>query len=346
MCGALKWLNDHDEMNKKDLQQRIAATALDIRAAEERNAKESNWLDGQYDSIQKKETLAALKKQMDATEEYQAKLLKMRENTLKQQKLTGKDRKTFKRHQTPDQSDLFDKENEEKSNQDDEDEYIIQELDDLDEPDEDTGDRVDFRDTKIFFCSRTHSQLSQVVNELKKTVYGRTLRIVSLGSRQQFCINASVRALSSNALINERCLDLKKGKVKASCCKVQQTQGDEGRTVKKSKVIGKEKKSCPFYTQTAVQALSQLTLSNVNDSIMDIEELIEEAKTEKACPYYAARQAAKDAQVGRMNQSFSINFNNKLFCSPRLRSLCYRTKCCCTREPVSNWTFRSKTASL
>lgn len=297
MCGALKWLNDHDETSKKDLQQQIAAMALDIRTTEERNAKESNWLDGQYDSIQKKEALAGLKKQMDRIEDYHMKLMKMRENVLKQQKLNGKDRKNFNRHQKTDSDALFDKENAAKSNQDDEDEYVIEETEDLDEFSEDVSEQVNFRDTKILFCSRTHSQLSQVIHELKKTIYGRSLRIVSLGSRQQFCINPTVRALNSNALINELCLDMKKGKVKSSCCKTQQTQQDEGRTVKKSKVIGTEKKSCPFYTQTAVQALSQLALSNVNDSIMDIEELIEEAKVEKACPYYAARQAAKDAQV-------------------------------------------------
>lgn len=297
MCAALKWLHDHDELNKQDLQQQITTMTQEIRAIEERNAKESNWLDVQYDSIQKKEALARLKKQMDAIEEYHTKLTKMRENVLKQQKLLGKDKKNFKSIQKTSEGDLFDKENDKKSNLDDEDEYVIEEPGDLDEFSEDTEDQVNFRDTKILFCSRTHSQLSQVVHELKKTVYGRSLRIVSLGSRQQFCINPTVRALNSNALINERCLDMKKGKVKSKCCKTQQTQQDEGRTVKKSKVIGMETKSCPFYSQTAVQALSQLTLSNVNDSIMDIEELIEEAKVEKACPYYAARQAAKDAQV-------------------------------------------------
>lgn len=37
--------------------------------------------------------------------------------------------------------------------------------------------------TKIYFCSRTHSQISQFIGELKKTVYSDTARVVTLGSR-------------------------------------------------------------------------------------------------------------------------------------------------------------------
>ncbi len=37
--------------------------------------------------------------------------------------------------------------------------------------------------TKIFFCSRTHSQISQFIGELGKTVYAENTRVVTLGSR-------------------------------------------------------------------------------------------------------------------------------------------------------------------
>lgn len=154
--------------------------------------------------------------------------------------------------------------------------------------------RFDFR-FQIFFCSRTHSQLSQVVNELKKTVYGNAIRIIQLASRQQFCINPTVRALNSNALINERCLELKKGKSKSNCCQSTQTDRD-GRPTKKSRIKATGEKSCPFYTQAAIQEVANAAIYNT-ESIMDIEDLIDVAKVEKGCPYYAARMAAKDAQV-------------------------------------------------
>lgn len=54
--------------------------------------------------------------------------------------------------------------------------------------------------------------------------------------------------------------------------------------------------SCPFYAQTAIESVSNTAIYNT-ESIMDIEDLIEVAKIEKGCPYYAARAAAKDAQV-------------------------------------------------
>ena len=43
---------------------------------------------------------------------------------------------------------------------------------------------------QIYFCSRTHSQLSQFVREVMKSPYGDGTRVVSLGSRQVhiFCI--------------------------------------------------------------------------------------------------------------------------------------------------------------
>lgn len=37
---------------------------------------------------------------------------------------------------------------------------------------------------QIYYCSRTHSQLSQFVREVQKSPFGKDTRLVSLGSRQ------------------------------------------------------------------------------------------------------------------------------------------------------------------
>jgi chromosome transmission fidelity protein 1 len=42
---------------------------------------------------------------------------------------------------------------------------------------------------KIYFCSRTHSQLSQFIEELRKTLFSNEINVVCLGSRKNFCIN-------------------------------------------------------------------------------------------------------------------------------------------------------------
>jgi len=57
---------------------------------------------------------------------------------------------------------------------------------------------------QIYFCSRTHSQLSQFVREVQRSPYGQDIRLVSLASRQNYCINEAVRKLKSLSLINEQ----------------------------------------------------------------------------------------------------------------------------------------------
>lgn len=49
---------------------------------------------------------------------------------------------------------------------------------------------------KIYFCSRTHSQLSQFLKELRKTKFASELKVVCLGSRKNFCINEGMRYFS------------------------------------------------------------------------------------------------------------------------------------------------------
>ena len=70
-------------------------------------------------------------------------------------------------------------------------------------------------ETKIFYCSRTHSQLTQFVNELKRikvpsAVDGleEEIKHLSLGSRKNLCINPKVQKLGNVNAINERCLEL------------------------------------------------------------------------------------------------------------------------------------------
>jgi chromosome transmission fidelity protein 1 len=57
---------------------------------------------------------------------------------------------------------------------------------------------------QIYFCSRTHSQLAQVVGEVQQSPFGSKVRLVSLASRQNYCINPSVQKLKNLTLINER----------------------------------------------------------------------------------------------------------------------------------------------
>lgn len=71
---------------------------------------------------------------------------------------------------------------------------------------------------KILFCSRTHSQLTQLIEELRKTQYAVTslssaaIRVAPLASRKQLCINSTVLKHQNVQRINDECLDLQKSK--------------------------------------------------------------------------------------------------------------------------------------
>lgn len=87
-------------------------------------------------------------------------------------------------------------------------------------------EKPDFGVVKIIYCSRTHSQISQFVREIRKTAFAERVRVVSLGSRKNLCTNPNVTKLSSDLRMTDKCLDMMQS----------------GKT-KNGKKVGK----CPFY---------------------------------------------------------------------------------------------------
>ena len=146
-------------------------------------------------------------------------------------------------------------------------------------------------DVKIYFCSRTHSQLAQFVQELRRvklpevswTAEKHTLKEgdqedrevikhVPLGSRKSLCINHKVSRLSSASAINERCLELQ--------------QPDTSKDHR-----------CPFIpnkeNETQVNDFRDHTLAKIRD----IEDLGKLGKKIGICPYYASRATIKPSEV-------------------------------------------------
>lgn len=123
-----------------------------------------------------------------------------------------------------------------------------------------------------------------MVNAIKSTVYGKSIRVVSLASRQNYCINDSVRKLNSNNLINDRCLELQRQP------NSKPTRIVDGRSTKKKK---SDPVKCCYYSKNGIDNLREESLGD----ILDIEELVKISKSENGCPYYASRMAAKDAHV-------------------------------------------------
>ncbi|KAH9864702.1 hypothetical protein J1614_010638 [Plenodomus biglobosus] len=144
-------------------------------------------------------------------------------------------------------------------------------------------------ETKIFFCSRTHSQLTQFSSELGKVKMPSALapedemgnksdeslvedvKHLTLGSRKNLCINAKVKALGNATAINERCVELQQKN--SSECRCQFMPNKESDTL---------------LTEFRDYALAR---------IRDIEDLGSLGKKLGICPYYASRPATKYCEI-------------------------------------------------
>ncbi|KAM8996481.1 regulator of telomere elongation helicase 1 isoform 2-T2 [Ara ararauna] len=114
---------------------------------------------------------------------------------------------------------------------------------------------------KIIYASRTHSQLTQVVNELKNTVYRPKMCV--LGSRDQLCIHPEVKRMESNHMQIYMC---------------------------RKKVMAR---ACHFYNNVEEKS----TDKELMNSIMDIEDLIKSGNKLRACPYYLSRSLKQQADI-------------------------------------------------
>ena len=100
----------------------------------------------------------------------------------------------------------------------------------------------------IYYTSRTHAQLSNVIQELQKTCYRPRNSIIS--SRDQLCPNDLMRRFKGNAL-NMKCQYFQK----RGECKYFKGKNNlnmtwcayDGKTAEELKEIAKKRKFCPFF---------------------------------------------------------------------------------------------------
>lgn len=136
----------------------------------------------------------------------------------------------------------------------------------------------------IFYCSRTHSQLSQFADELRRVRFPPAIptdhgehespeapRHVPLASRKNLCVNPKVAALGNSTAINERCLELQKSGVAAD-------------------------KRCSYLARDNDVAVADFR-DHVLAEIRDIEDIGRIGRRIGVCPYYAARSVIPHAEV-------------------------------------------------
>jgi chromosome transmission fidelity protein 1 len=143
---------------------------------------------------------------------------------------------------------------------------------------------------QIYYTSRTHSQLTQFISELRRPTFPpsipeemistgsrdgerptkETVKQLPLSSRQKLCINPAVARLGSLSAINDRCTEL------------QQT---------------KSKEKCPFLPSTENLKQTHEFRDAALATVPDIEDLHRVGKELQVCPYYASRTAIPGAEV-------------------------------------------------
>ncbi|KAH8688867.1 putative DNA helicase [Talaromyces proteolyticus] len=143
--------------------------------------------------------------------------------------------------------------------------------------------------TKIFYCSRTHSQLSQFAQELRRvnipsslpapkgetgecTELEETVKHLSLGSRKQLCINPKVAALGDSIAINERCMEL-------------QQPGTA------------PEKKCAYLPSKETEDVASDFRDRALATVQDIEDIGQLGKQLSICPYYATRPVVKQSEI-------------------------------------------------
>uniref|UniRef100_A0A3B3CSV6 Regulator of telomere elongation helicase 1 n=1 Tax=Oryzias melastigma TaxID=30732 RepID=A0A3B3CSV6_ORYME len=124
---------------------------------------------------------------------------------------------------------------------------------------------------KIIYASRTHSQLAQVIGELRRTSYRP--KVCVLGSRDQLCINQEVMRQESNHVKVHMC----RGKVST--------------------------RSCHYYNNVEESS----TDKDLTSSILDVEDLVKFGVKQKVCPYYLSRSLKQQADLIFMPYNYLLD---------------------------------------
>uniref|UniRef100_A0A7N5K3I7 Regulator of telomere elongation helicase 1 n=1 Tax=Ailuropoda melanoleuca TaxID=9646 RepID=A0A7N5K3I7_AILME len=128
---------------------------------------------------------------------------------------------------------------------------------------------------KIIYASRTHSQLTQVISELRNTSYRP--RVCVLGSREQLCIHPEVKKQESNHMQIHLC---------------------------RKKVASR---SCHFYNNVEEKSLEQ----ELATPILDIEDLVRSGNKHKLCPYYLSRNLKQQADIIFMPYNYLLDAKSR-----------------------------------
>uniref|UniRef100_A0A1B6HRV6 Regulator of telomere elongation helicase 1 homolog n=1 Tax=Homalodisca liturata TaxID=320908 RepID=A0A1B6HRV6_9HEMI len=124
----------------------------------------------------------------------------------------------------------------------------------------------------IIYASRTHSQLTQVMKELKRSGYSH-VKAAILGSRDQLCLHPD--------------LSQEQGFMKVTMCRAKVRE-----------------RTCHFYNNFDTNKMDK---GFAPPEVVDIEDLVKFGNKRQCCPYYLARELTTSADITFMPYNYLLN---------------------------------------
>ncbi|XP_029075924.1 regulator of telomere elongation helicase 1 isoform X16 [Monodon monoceros] len=161
---------------------------------------------------------------------------------------------------------------------------------------------------KIIYASRTHSQLTQVISELRNTSYRP--RVCVLGSREQLCIHPEVKRQESNHMqvhlcrkkVASRSCHFYNNVEGAACCQEPFHPG----CLPRSGYSGPES-LCLRPPVSPEKSLEPELASRV----LDIEDLVSSGTRHRVCPYYLSRNLKQQADIIFMPYNYLLDAKSR-----------------------------------
>ena len=141
---------------------------------------------------------------------------------------------------------------------------------------------------RVYYATRTHSQIAQVVRELKRTAYRPAMTV--LGSREHYCVNQKARNAAKRG-----------GNLGEECKALLEAAGRRGRGGGEADRDDETENGAPArsggcgYSHSALKLAAKASRPGAEP--VDIEDLVTLGQKTRGCPYFAAKHAHESAEL-------------------------------------------------
>ncbi|KAK7931039.1 helicase C-terminal domain-containing protein [Apiospora marii] len=281
ICAALTWLRNHKQ----------ATFESSVEDAAKQFKDEPDWVVDMMLKRKKDEVIKKWEEREARLEAVRAREKAMEIRTTKRRRLNDQATDPDGDHEPDEDEWLLDERDEdgaqggESSNYSKDTRALMEKLGMMPKRDAEEEDGAD-QELKIYYTSRTHSQLTQFIEELRRPTFPPSIpeamiskdnasepeivKHVPLSSRQRLCINPAVSRLGSVQAINDRCSELQQSNSKSKC---------------------------QFVPNPDKLTQTHQFRDHALAAIPDIEDMFELGKKLSICPYYASRTAIPGAEI-------------------------------------------------